>query len=341
MSDVVDELKLLIRSRHPIITIETDEEQRAVARIMQAADSVSIRVYRWNLIHGLRATPPEPVQSIAQTQKPGDVLAHVLAQTFAAVFVMEDLCPHLKDATLQRMLRTFGDCGPDRHQTMVLVDPTTDLPPVISRIAVPLEFRLPDEPELEQIVRDTFKELSRYSKIRQDLTKEQFRQILQNMRGLTAQEAKLAISRVILDDDCLDGGDIDRLLAVKREMIREAGLLEYIDPGVRVEDLGGLARLKDWLSQRDGALASEARAYGLDPPRGILLLGVQGCGKSLACKTVAALWRMPLLKLDPGQLYDKFVGESERNLRKAIRLAESMAPAVLWIDEIEKAFASA
>jgi len=200
---------------------------------------------------------------------------------------------------------------------------------------------MPDETEIEQIIRDTFRELSRFSQIRTDLTRSQFQHIIRTLRGLTAHEARMAVSRVILDDDCLNADDIKRLLEVKREMVREGGLLEYIDSEIDMDDLGGLDNLKKWLKKRAGALTPKAREFGLQPPRGVLLLGVQGCGKSAACKAVAATWKMPLLKLDPGQLYDKYVGESERNLRKAIKQAESMAPVVLWIDEIEKAFASA
>ncbi len=341
MTDALDELRLLVRSRHPVVTIETDEERRAVDRVKQAADGLGMQCFVWNLVDGLRAAPPAPNQTIPKTYKPEEVLAHIVSLDWPGVFVLKDMCHHLKDATLERILRTFIQKARERQQTVVLIDPTTVLPDILARQSVPFDIALPDEVEIERIIRDTFKEHSRYTRIRSELTRDQFRHIVRTMRGLTAHEVRLAISRVILDDDCLNADDIGRLLGVKREMVREGGLLEYIDSEISMDSIGGLEALKKWLTKRAGALSPEAREFGLQPPRGILLLGVQGCGKSAACKAVAAAWQMPLLKLDPGHLYDKFVGESERNLRKAIKQAESMSPVILWIDEIEKAFASA
>jgi SpoVK/Ycf46/Vps4 family AAA+-type ATPase len=341
MSSTLDELRLLIRSRHPIITIETDEEQRATDRVRQAVEFLSMQLFVWNVVEGLRTASAASMESMPQTQKPIDALAHIISKAWPAVYVLEDLCTHLTDAKLQRMLRSFAQTARERQQTIVLIDPSTVLPEALSRMAVPFELSLPDETEIEGIIRDTFRELSRFSKIRTELTRSQFRHIIRTLRGLTAQEIRMAISRVILDDDCLNADDIGRLLEVKREMVREAGVLEYVDAGIDLDHLGGLDNLKRWLAKRQGVMSSKAKDFGLEPPRGILLLGVQGCGKSAACKSVAASWQLPLLKLDPGQLYDKYVGESEHNLRKAIKQAESMAPVVLWIDEIEKAFASA
>ena len=341
MEHVAQDLLLLIRSRHPIITIETDEELRAVERVHQTVQGLSVQCYVWNLVDGMRSVPPAAAQAIPKTHSPKEVLTHINSQDWSAVFILKELVRHLQDAELERMVRTFAQKAPGRHQTMVLIDPHTDLPHTLARLAVPFEISLPDEAELERIVRDTFKEHSRYANVRSELSRDQFRHIVRTLRGLTANEARLAVSRVILDDDCLNAEDIDRLLVVKREMVREGGLLDYIDPQVDLAAIGGLGNLKKWLAKRAGALSPKAREFGLQAPRGILLLGVQGCGKSAACKAVAAAWQMPLLRLDPGQLYDKYVGESERNLRKAIKQAESMAPCILWIDEIEKAFASA
>ena len=337
MAETLDDLRLLIRSRHPIISIETREEHRALIRVRQAAESVYFPCFVWNLVDGLQ----DCAHPGTLTTRPVEVLRHILAQTWAAVFVLEDFCTHLKDALGQRLLRQFAENAPALRQTIVLVDPVTDLPEGLSRVAVPFQLSLPDEAELERIVRDTYKEHSRYLKIKSDLTQDQFNHLVSMLRGLTAQEAKLAVTRIMLDDNCLNADDIPRLLAVKRELIDRGGVLEYVEPGEGLDSIGGLASLKKWLLKRAGVLTPEARAFGLEPPKGILMLGVQGCGKSAACKAVAAAWRLPLLRLDPGCLYDKFVGESERHLREAIQQAESMAPIVLWIDEIEKAFAAA
>lgn len=340
MAGTLHDLRLLIRSRHPIISVETSEEGRALASITRAVERLPRQCFVWNVVSGLRVAADSGV-GFPRTNKPVEVFNYIATQEWPAVFVLAELCPHLKDATLQRLVKNFAENASSRHQTIMLIDTNTDLPESLSRLVVPFEFSLPNEKDLLDIVRDTFREQARYCKIQSRLTREQLGLLVAVLRGLTAHEAMLAVSRVILDDDCLDAEDIPRLLTIKREMIHKGGLLEYIEPGVSLDSIAGLENLKKWIAKRADALTRKAREFGLEPPKGILLLGVQGCGKSAACKAVAAAWSLPLLKLDPGCLYNKFVGESERNLRQAIKQAESMAPVILWIDEIEKAFASA
>ncbi len=339
-AQTIDDLRLLIRSRHPVITIETAEESRALARVREAVGSFAFPCYVWDLIEGLREVSSHGV-SVHQTRKPVEALAHLVSLEWPAVFVMCDFCRHLEDAAAERLLRRFAETASSRRQTLILIDAVARMPDSCARLAVPFQFSLPSETELRGIVRDTFREHSRYWKARSELTQGQYDQLVWLLRGLTADEARLAVSRVILDDDCLNADDLPRLLEIKREMISRGGVLEYVDATPGLESIGGLACLKRWLLRRADALTARAREFGLSPPRGVLLLGVQGCGKSAACKAVAAAWGVPLLRLDPGTLYDKFIGESERHLRRAIDQAESMAPIVLWIDEIEKAFASA
>jgi SpoVK/Ycf46/Vps4 family AAA+-type ATPase len=165
--------------------------------------------------------------------------------------------------------------------------------------------------------------------------------VLRNLKGLSARQARQIILDIIGEDNRLDAADVNHILANKRKMLRGSGLLEYVEAPVNLEEIGGLARLKTWLGQRQCAFSKEAAAFGLVAPKGMLMLGVQGAGKSLAAKAVATAWQMPLLRMDVGALYDKFIGESERRLRDTLHQAEAMAPVVLWIDEIEKAFASA
>jgi SpoVK/Ycf46/Vps4 family AAA+-type ATPase len=217
------------------------------------------------------------------------------------------------------------------------------LPPEVRRLTVPFDVGWPNEDELNEVVRKTFQDAKRRSlfDIQANLTKREMEQLVQTLRGLTADEAARIVAGAIHDDNLLDGSDLPRVVDAKRNRLGTMGCLESIMADVGPEEIGGLANLKQWLAQRRGGFTHRAREFGLDPPRGILLLGVQGCGKSLCAKVVASAWRMPLLRMDPGVLYQKFVGESEARLREALDQAESMAPVVLWIDEIEKAFASA
>ena len=192
-------------------------------------------------------------------------------------------------------------------------------------------------------IRDTFRDVQQasYEEVSSSVARKDIEQMAQTLRGLTKGEAARVVAAAVYDDNALTPRDLPRMVEYKRNLLKSTGCLEAIAVNVSVDEIGGLDNLKGWLAKRRGASSAAARDYGLDPPRGILLLGVQGCGKSLAAKAVAADWQIPLLRLDPGVLYQKYIGESETRLREALAQAQAMAPVVLWIDEIEKAFASA
>ncbi len=258
------------------------------------------------------------------------------------VYLFKDLGPHCKDPQIVRLLRDLYFSSDSRFWTMILLD-AAGLPPEVRRLTVPFEVGWPSEQELLEIVRSTFQEAKRRSlqQVESKLTKRELELLLQTLQGLTSEEAARVVSGAIHDDNVLDGSDLPRIVDAKRNRLGTMGCLEPIVADVSPEEIGGLKNLKRWLDLRHGGFSRDAHDFGLDPPRGILLLGVQGCGKSLCAKVVASAWRMPLVRMDPGVLYQKFIGESEARLREALQQAESMAPAVLWIDEIEKAFASA
>jgi SpoVK/Ycf46/Vps4 family AAA+-type ATPase len=225
---------------------------------------------------------------------------------------------------------------------VILVD-AESLPETVRRLCVPVPMPLPTAEELEAVIRDVYHRIANTSlaEIKVSLTKRDLAEMAGTLRGMTAAEAARVVSSVIHDDDAFTRDDLPRLVEAKRNRLQSTGCLESVAVNVAVDEIGGLARLKKWLARRRGGMTPQARKFGIDTPRGILLLGVQGCGKSLCAKAVAADWNMPLLRLDPGVLYQKFVGESESRLREALAQAEAMAPVVLWVDEIEKAFASA
>ena len=217
------------------------------------------------------------------------------------------------------------------------------LHPRIRRLAVPWRPGLPNAEELGELVRGTYKRLKHELDIElsAELKRSEFGQLVLNLRGLTRSQAVRIIESLLLDDQRLTSGDLQRVIDAKRRLLEGTGSLESMTIDFDISEVGGLRGLKGWLEQRRGGFSAKSRIYGIQPPRGVLMLGVPGCGKSLCAKAVAADWQIPLLRLDPGVLYQKYIGESENQLRQAIQQAEAMAPVVLWIDEIEKAFASA
>lgn len=337
---MLERLKLLIRSENSIITLETRDEDQAVALARTAADDMALPLFEWSVTAGLHRVKPSPAETGVKPGKAGPALDYVLDNKGDnEIYLFKDLGAHARDAIVQRQLR---DVGSKRGLTLVLVD-GDPLPEQVRRLAVPLKLPLPDEAELEKLVRDTFHTIKSRSlyEITCSLTKRDMEALVQTLRGLTAAEAARVVASAIHDDYALNAADLPRVIEMKRNILQGSGCLEAITVNVTADEIGGLDNLKKWLAKRRGGVSSKARAFGLEPPRGILMLGVQGCGKSLCAKAVAADWNMALLRLDPGVLYQKYIGESENRLREALSQAESMAPVVLWIDEIEKAFASA
>jgi AAA+ superfamily predicted ATPase len=337
-----DSLKLLIEAGHPIISLETPDEPRAMQLVRTVANEKGFPLAVWSVTEGLVQTPPSAAKTLVEPGKVTAALRYVRDTGYSTVYAFKDLGPHCKDPQVVRHLRDLYFSPGTRLWTLTLVD-AVSLPPEVRRLTVPFDIGWPDEKELEQVVRDTFYEAQRRSlkELTARLTVREMEQLVQMLRGLTSEEAARVVTGAIFDDNALDGSDLPQIMDAKRNLLGTAGCLESIVADVTPEDVGGLGHLKQWLNQRRHGFTARAREFGLDPPRGILLLGVQGCGKSLCAKVVASAWRMPLLRLDPGVLYQKFVGESEARLREALGQAESMAPVVLWIDEIEKAFASA
>jgi SpoVK/Ycf46/Vps4 family AAA+-type ATPase len=200
---------------------------------------------------------------------------------------------------------------------------------------------LPGADEVEEIVRQTVRELHNERAIEIQLRKEDLQAIVQNLQGLPRRQVRQAVIEAIVNDRKLDASDVKEIIAFKKRSLRGLGVLEPVETVATLDEIGGMANLKAWLSQRSGALSDEAKEFGIEPPRGLLMLGVQGAGKSLSAKAVATAWKRPLMRMDVGALFDRYIGESERRLRDALRQAEMMAPVILWVDEIEKAFASA
>jgi len=337
---MLEQLRHLVRSGNALLSVETHDEQRAVGLVRTVAEEMQVPLFEWSITTGLEQTFPAQTGTGVGLGKASLALSYVLERNFTTGFyVFKDLGPHCKDPFVLRQLR---DLAARRQPTVVLID-TDRLPDAARRLTIPLKLELPDAAELEKVVRDTFRKarIESLKEITVKLTKREFEQLVQMLRGLSCADAARIINLAIHDDLSLTPDDIPGIVEAKRQLLEGTGCLESIAVNVSIDEIGGLAGLKSWLALRREGMGARAREFGLDPPRGILLLGVQGCGKSLCAKMVAADWKMPLLRMDPGVLYQKFIGESESRLREALAQAEKTSPVVLWIDEIEKAFASA
>lgn len=339
----LQQLDQLLAARHPCISILTFEEEYAIDVMRQAAMARGADLWVWSASLGLRDGLMKDALPVADTENPAAALYYLTHNPAAkGLFLFLDLADNLREAKALRLLRDLiRQSIYDRERTAVLVDASDNLPAVIQGSSARLELSFPAEDELQGIVRDVCREVMKTTKLNVDLTREQLDTLVGNLRGLTRQQARQAVFDAVARDRSLNAADIINVMKFKRRVLSKTGLLEQVEAPASMDEIGGLRALKKWLTARIGALSKDAQEFGIVPPRGVLLLGVQGAGKSLAAKAVATAWHRPLLRMDVGAFYNRFVGETERQLRDALRQAEMMAPCVLWIDEIEKAFASA
>ena len=327
---------------HPCISIVTHEEAYALDLVRATATETGHRILIWSATRGVADGLFEDSQATPNTEHPAAALYHLAHQVeIPALCVTLDLADHLHDARTLRALRDVIHEFRENESCLVMIDHQGNLPDVIGVETTRLDLSLPSENQLERIIRDTLKRVHRRRPLEVQLKRSDLQTMIRNLRGLTRDQVEQIIVDCVAEDRTFDADDINSILAHKRQRLHRDRLLQYVESPADLAEIGGLQRLKRWLKQRRNALSDEARAFGLTPPRGILLLGVQGAGKSLCAKAAAAAWQRPLLRLDPGVLYDRYVGESERKLRGALAQAEAMAPVILWIDEIEKGFASA
>jgi hypothetical protein len=330
----------LLLSQHPAVFIQTFEEDETLQLIIDTALENNIEVWFWSISRALHDPTIKDAPPIPDTEHPAAALYHLIHHSQRKLAVLLDVASHLKDERTLRHLRDLIAQFSASGGTVILVD-HLELPPAIRAMAVPFELSLPDAHALEDLVVKTVRARNKITPVRVELARPHLQTIVRNLAGLTRRQARQIIMDAICTDQCLSVRDIDLMLARKRQYLQGEGLLEYIQAPVDLAEIGGMTNLKHWLAQRQHSLSDDAAAFGIPPPRGILMLGVQGAGKSLSAKAVATAWQRPLLRMDPGVLFDRFIGESERRLRDALKQAEMMAPVILWIDEIEKGFASA
>jgi AAA+ superfamily predicted ATPase len=333
----VHDLKSLIRSFHSLIAVETVEEERVKTIVAEVAADLGQSLFEWSVTTGFRRGHG---LTVGNTHEALAVLKHIEEMTGDAIYFLKDMGPHLTKPEVCRALRELSQKMAHTRSAIVVTGEPLELPRDLESLAVRFELELPDEEERRAAVRAVVEAMKARQPVQVEMTRDDVQKLIAALAGLTLNQTRRVIAQAILDDGKLSPLDIERVIQLKGEIIDRGGVMEFFAPQENDFELGGFARLKEWLTHARVGFTPEARALNLDPPKGVLFVGVQGCGKSLAAKFIAREWQLPLLKLDAGRLYEKYVGESEKNFRRATQVAEAMAPVVLWIDELEKAFAS-
>ncbi|MBI5211721.1 MAG: AAA family ATPase [Elusimicrobia bacterium] len=326
------ELEILVRARYPLIYLVSWEEGRAERMLTALAAKQDKRMFIWTSTIGFGEPGKSPDES---TRDPQAALDFVARSQESALFVIKDFHPFLQNHGVVRRVRDIIDGLKSSYKTIILLSPVLAIPVELEKEVTVIDYDLPGPGELCSLVTEVAA-ASQSGRFQVDLKSDDVEKIVQASMGLTLSEAENALAKAIVLDSKLGPGDIDVILNEKKQIIRKSRMLEFYEANEEFGQIGGLGLLKEWLQKRGVAFSSKARQFGLPQPRGILLLGVQGCGKSLTCKAIASLWRLPLLRLDMGSVFGGIVGQSEENMRRAIRTAESVAPCVLWLDEIEK-----
>ncbi|TDJ43061.1 MAG: AAA family ATPase [Gammaproteobacteria bacterium] len=337
------DLGLILESRVPLVVVETHDENRFLKFLTQVIISGAVPGYRplfsWSVTNGLQRLDiemdPQPTNAA-----PDQALRHIRAVDKPGIYVLLDMHPYLEDPLHVRLLKDIALRAGDLRQTLILVSHALSLPAELQPYAARFEMRLPDDAERAQIVTSVVDEWNAEHGGNVRIDQHAFDLLVRNLAGLTRTDTQRLARNAVYDDGVIDVADLPEATKAKYALLGTQGVLSFEYETAMFSDVGGLSRLKVWLEQRKRVMEQGADKPQLDPPRGLLLLGVQGCGKSLAAKATAGILGVPLLRLDVGSLYNKFHGETERNLRESLQQAEVMAPCVLWLDEIEKALAT-
>jgi SpoVK/Ycf46/Vps4 family AAA+-type ATPase len=337
------DLELILKSATPMVVIETRDEAGMLdmlkrISLARAADSY-VPLFRWTITDGLQRLDIslEPQQHNA---KPTEVLRHIRAVTKAGLYVLLDFHPYLEDPVNIRLLKDICLKFNDVPRQLVFVSQQVALPEDLRGYSARFDMALPSETQREAIIKRVASQWTAENPgSRVAVDPKAYRLLIQNLAGLTDADTERLARNAIYLDGAITKSDLPRVMQAKYELLNDSGILQYEYDTARFGDVGGLQRLKKWLQQRRPAFLGEPGAPQLDAPKGVLLIGVQGCGKSLAAKATAGIFGVPLLRLDFGALYNKYHGETERNLRETLQTADVMTPCVLWIDEIEKGLA--
>ena len=337
------DLELILRSRTPLIVIESQDEQRMLELLssitMARASQEYMPLFRWTITDGLQRLDidlePQTINS-----EPTDVLKHIRAVSKPGVYVLLDFHPFIEDPVHVRLLKDICIQARMTHRQIVFISHEIKIPDELESYCARFDMALPSAEERKRIVKQAVNEYTEnHPGSRVEVDPKAHELLVRNLAGLTWADTERLARNAVQLDGAITHSDLPGVMQAKYELLNRGGALQYEYDTARFNDVGGLERLKAWLAQRRPAFRGDASAAHLDAPRGILLLGIQGCGKSLAAKATAGVFGVPLLRLDFGAVYDKYHGETERKLRESLKTADVMSPCVLWIDEIEKGIA--
>jgi SpoVK/Ycf46/Vps4 family AAA+-type ATPase len=360
--DALQRLKVLIDSSTPIIVMETVEEIRAVRMVRAACSALNLAAFEWSVAtgllrcgssvgevitggsydfapHGGQDSLEQNAKALYNSREPAAMLANLEGISIEAAFILKDLHRHMDDPVVIRRLRDVGQRFATNRKTIVLTAPKIEIPPELRSLVEFFELPLPDRQRLRQIIDETLVRVAKTHTLQRKMDNQGFDVVAENLRGLTEEEADRAISQALVTRYALCPEIITDVLEAKKALLKRSEMVEFVEASDSMANLGGLENLKHWLAQRRGAWEDSAREFGLEPAHGVIILGVQGCGKSLCARAVAGEWKLPLVKFDTSAVYDKYIGETEKRIRKVFQVAEGLAPCVLWIDELEKVFA--
>ena len=344
-SAIEEELEILIRARYPIIYITSWEEERVESLLSRIAERRNKQLFTWTITQGIVKAGTESTRgkSGGKTADPVSALDAVIDQVDPSIFLFKDFhhftsCERCNISILRR-LRDAAHHLRDSYKTIVIVGPVLNISQELQKDVTVLDFSLPQIEDFTQLLERIIHDVKENSQIEVTIEGADREKLLNAARGLTLKEAENVFAKTLVADGKLTVEDIDIVFSEKQQIIKKSGLLEYYETNERFSTVAGLQNLKEWFRKRSIAFTNKASRFGLPAPRGVLLLGVQGCGKSLTAKAVSGLWQLPLLRFDIGRMFSSLVGSSEENIRRAIQTAESVAPVILWIDEIDKALA--
>lgn len=333
MKEFNREFSLLLRACYPLIYVSSSEEERVEKAIASITETMGNRhTYIWDFVDGYQDNPNNtnfgrrnPLQGLEFLEK--------LPPNTGGVFILRDFQRFLEDISISRKLRNLARKLKAQPKNIVIIASEVNLPAELREVFTVVDFPLPQATEIKE-------EIERLM-VGQSLDDELLTELVRAAQGLSLERIRRVLTRAIAQNGKLEAEDVELILEEKKQSIRQTQILDYYPAQEQISDIGGLDNLKEWLLRRGGSFSDSARAYGLPYPRGLLLVGIQGTGKSLTAKAIAHHWHLPLLRLDVGRLFGGLVGESESRTRQMINLAEALSPCILWIDEIDKGFSGA